>query len=175
VRAKSPIVLETPRLVLREIEERDLDFLTSLHQDAEVMRYFPRLYSRDETAAITVRVRASYAANGYGLWLVEDRVTGAPLGRIGLIRQLIWGRPEVEVGYMVARHAWRRGLATEAARACRDHAVLELGAPRVISLIRPDNLPSRRVAANLGMHVEQACIHGGMLHWLHSVGPAEQL
>jgi len=68
------------------------------------------------------------------------------VGDCGLVIQEVDGIEELEVGYHFNRKYWGRGFATEAARACMDYAFERLGRRRVISMIRPDNAPSRRVA-----------------------------
>ncbi len=92
-----------------------------------------------------------YARHGHGLWLVLDKANGQPVGQAGLLIQNVEGVEEKEVGYLIHRPSWRRGFATEAARACLDHAFNLLGRQQVISLIRPENLPSQGVARKLGM------------------------
>lgn len=62
---------------------------------------------------------------------------------------------DLEIGYRLDSAYWNRGLITEAARAVRDHAFVDLKLPRVISLVHPDNIPSRRVAEKIGMTVEK--------------------
>jgi RimJ/RimL family protein N-acetyltransferase len=123
--------------------------------DPETMRFYPKPYTRDESREWIERQRRRYAADGHGLWLVCLKETGEPVGQVGLIRQHVDGVAEDEVGYLIARPQWRRGLATEAALATRDHAFATLGKRRVISLIRPSNLPSQGVARKLGMSVEK--------------------
>jgi RimJ/RimL family protein N-acetyltransferase len=73
------------------------------------------------------------------------------------------------VGYLISRPFWRRGFATEAARACRDYAFMVLARDRVISLIRPENGPSQAVARRLGMTPVGETEHGGSAHLVFSV------
>jgi ribosomal-protein-alanine N-acetyltransferase len=68
----------------------------------------------------------------------------------------------------VNRALWNRGLATEAAAACRDHCFSSLGLERVISLIRPENLPSRRVAEKIGMAIEREVDWHGYGHFVYA-------
>ncbi len=144
-------VLETPRLALREMSPSDLDFVAAMLAHPEVMRYYPRLYSRDEAREWIERQLGRYARNGHGLWLVLDRATGEPVGQVGLVLQLVDGVEEPEIGYLIHRPFWRQGLATEAALGVRNWAFEILGLERVISLIRSENLPSQGVARKLGM------------------------
>jgi ribosomal-protein-alanine N-acetyltransferase len=144
-------VLETPRLRLREVSREDLDFIAAMRSHPEVMRFYPKIYSREESAEWIERQLDRYARHGHGLWLVEDRLTAEPRGAVGLVMQEIDGTEEPEIGYMIHYPYWRLGLATEAALATRDWAFETRGLARVISLIRPENLPSQGVARNLGM------------------------
>jgi RimJ/RimL family protein N-acetyltransferase len=135
-------VLTTDRLTLREMGLDDLDFVAAMLGDPEVMRFYPRLYSREEARAWVLRQIERYALDGHGLWLVEDRRTREPIGQVGLITQEVAGVREREIGYLIHRPFWRRGFATEAATVTRDFA-FAAGVPRVISLVRPINTPSR--------------------------------
>ena len=107
--------------------------------------------------------------DGHGLWLVEDRGDGSPIGQIGLVLQTVDGAPVPEVAYLVHRPYWRRGYAAEAARGVRDHAFTVLGYPRVISLIRPENTPSQGVARTLGMQPTVQTLHAGFASDVWSV------
>lgn len=166
-------VLETERLALRELQPSDLDFVAAMLADAETMRFYPKPYTRAESAEWIDRQRRRYQADGHALWLVSLRGTGEPVGQVGLIRQLVDGVAEDEVGYLIARQHWRQGYAAEAARATRDHAFFRLGRRRVISLIRPANLPSQAVARKLGMSVEKATCCWDLEHLVYVVKRAD--
>jgi RimJ/RimL family protein N-acetyltransferase len=164
-----PVRIETPRTFLREILGNDFDFLLRMMSDAEVMRYYPRPYTERDVRDFINRMRLRYREDGCGLWLVLDRESGEPLGRVGLLRQNVNGADEFEVGYMIHRPFWRRGFATEAATAVRDWAFSERRLPRVVSLIRPENLPSQGVATKLGMTVVGQTEQAGMPHDVYVV------
>jgi len=163
------MILETDRLRLRELVPEDLDFMAEMLWDADVMRYYPRRLTRDLSAEWIERQRERYRADGYGLWLAEDRRSGAHVGQVGLVRQTINGREECEVGYLLHRPYWKHGFATEGATACRDYAFRTLGKPRVVSLIRPENEASQKVARNLGMDVIGKAPHAGYEHLVFAV------
>ena len=156
--------LVTERLVLRPLEERDLDPLSRILGDPLAMRFFPRPRTRDESRVWIARNQERYTVDGHGLWAVERRSDGAFLGDCGLVMQRPEGRPEVEVGYHFAREHWGQGYATEAAGACVRLAFEVLRAPRVIALIRPENLPSARVAGRLGLRPLHQVDHAGQVH-----------
>lgn len=166
-------VLLTERLALRELQPCDLDFVAAMLADPETMRFYPKPYTREESAEWIDRQRRRYQSDGYALWLVSLRETGEPVGQVGLIRQLVDGVAEDEVGYLIVRQHWRRGYAAEAARATRDHAFFALGRRRVISLIRPVNLPSQAVARKLGMSVEKSTCCWDLEHLVYALKRAD--
>jgi ribosomal-protein-alanine N-acetyltransferase len=167
------VILETERLILREMSLEDLDFVAEMLAHPEVMRFYPKCYSRDESAQWVERQMDRYLRDGHGLWLALDRVSGEPMGQIGLTLQQVAGVAMPEVGYLVHRPYWRRGLASEAAAATRDHAFQHLGVERVISLIRPENLPSQGVARRIGMRPEGRTLHAGLEHVVFAVWRVE--
>lgn len=163
------MVLETPRLRLREVSREDLDFVAAMRSHPKVMGFYPKLYSREESAEWIERQLDRYARHGHGLWLVEDRLTGEPRGAVGLVIQEIDGAEEPEIGYMIHHPYWRLGLASEAALATRDWAFGTRGLSRVISLIRPENLPSQGVARKLGMTPGRRVLFYGFEHIVFEV------
>lgn len=169
-----PELPRTERLRFRELSQDDLDFVAAMLADPEVMRYYPKVCSRAEAQEWIERQRRRYAEHGHGLWLVLARLTGMPVGQVGLVEQQVGGRPESEVGYLIQRAFWRHGLATEAARATRDWAFDVLGRERVVALIRPENGPSQGVARKLGLRVVGRCQHGGCEHDVWAITRAER-
>lgn len=157
-------VLQTDRLSLRQLEDADLDFVAAMLADPAVMRHYPKCLTRAEAGEWIARQQRRYREDGHALWLVSERRSGQPVGQVGLIRQVVDGVEEDEIGYLIASAHWRRGFASEAARATRDHAFCALGRRRVISLIRPVNLVSQAVARKLGMAVEKTTCCWGLDH-----------
>ena len=90
---------------------------------------------------------------GFGMWAVEERGTGAFIGRVGLHFPEGW--PDREIGWALARPYWGKGFAFEAARAALAHAFDTLGWERAISLIDPANRRSIRLAERLGERFER--------------------
>ena len=164
-----PPVLETERLRLRDMRLSDLDFLAEMVADPEVMRFFPRPWSRVEAQGSLEKNLRRYTDHGHGFWLVEERATELPVGRVGLLFQEVDGQAEFEIGYMIHRPFWRQGYATEGAFAVRQYAFEQAGLDRVISLVRPENLPSQGVARKLGMQPERETIFMGLRHLVFTV------
>ncbi len=174
----STTVLETERLILRLPELGDLDSLAALYGDAETMRYIgagvplDREATAKRLAAMLANAAKEWSAEKLaqfaelalaserddlhcGLWMMIEKRSRRFVGRAGLLTWNLDGAPELEVGYMVAREHWGRGLATEAALAIRDYAFDRLGSRRLVSLIRPENRASQNVAAKLGFALEK--------------------
>ena len=93
------------------------------------------------------------------MWAVEERASGAFIGRIGLYNPEGW--PGLECIWTLARGAWGKGYATEGARRALAYAFTELDEARVISLIRPENTRSVRVAERLGETLEGRATFSG--------------
>ena len=146
-------VLETSRLILREFRTDDADALALVLSDPETMRFYPAAYDRAGVENWIARNLRRYADDGHGLWAMILKATGELIGDCGLTVQDVDGSSEIEIGYHVRRDLWGQGLATEAARACRDYGFARLPVEHLISLIRPENLSSRRVAEKNGMTI----------------------
>jgi ribosomal-protein-alanine N-acetyltransferase len=149
------LILETPRLLLRKFTAEDAEALEALLGDPAVMEFYPAPLDRRGVEDWIARNLGRYQRDGHGLWAMALRDSKQVIGDCGCIMQEVEGRNEVEVGYHVRRDLWGRGYATEAARACLEYAFTRLGARRVISMIRPPNLASRRVAEKNGMVCEK--------------------
>ncbi len=158
------VVLETPRLVLREMSAADLGFVAEMLADPQVMRYWPRCYTREEASDWIDRQRARYVKDGVGYWLAISKASQQPVGQAGLLVMQIDGASEVGLGYILHRPFWRMGYASEAAEACRDYAFTHMAQNRVVAVIRPENEPSQRVAQRLGMIVEKRTVHAEYEH-----------
>ncbi len=159
-------VLETRRLVLRELQPEDLDFVARMLAHPEVMYFFGRRYSREESVEWIVRQQRRYATDGHGYWLAVERSTGEPVGQVGVMQAEVEGLSEASLGYILHRPFWGRGLASEAAAACRDWVFESLQVPRVISLVRPENLPSLAVARRIGLSIERRTIFARYEHFV---------
>ena len=167
------IICETPRLILRRMVIEDLDFIAGMLADPEVMRFYPHCYSRQEAERWVQGVLDGYDRCGHSFFLVADRQTHQPRGQVGLLSPHVDGVEEFEIGYMIDPPFWRQGIASEAAIATRDYALTELGKRRLISLIRPINIPSRGVAEKVGMTVEKTTFYKEIEHLVFSLSEDE--
>jgi RimJ/RimL family protein N-acetyltransferase len=145
--------LETERLRLRPFCEDDFEDYAALCADPEVARYLGRgTLSREQSWRILVFFLGHWQVRGYGMWVAEERVSGAFVGAIGFAEPYGW--PGFELAWSLVRRFWGRGYATEGARAALAHAFTGLHKDHVISLIHPANRASVRVAERLGQRPE---------------------
>ena len=145
------MILETERLLLREMTQDDLPALQGILQDEETMYAYNGAFDEAETQAWLDRQLSRYAQFGFGLWAVVLKESGGMIGQCGLTMQLWRGDEVLEVGYLFNRAFWHHGYATEAARGCMEYAFNRLGAKEICSIIRETNQPSRRVAERNGL------------------------
>lgn len=166
-------ILETSRLILREFAIDDVDALARVLSDPETMQFYPAPFDRVGVEQWIERNRRRYAENGHGLWAMVLKSSGELVGDCGLTVQEVDGVNEIEIGYHVRRDLWGQGFATEAARACRDWGFARLPAERLISLIRLENMPSRRVAEKNGMTVWKEVVWRGLPHLVYAIRRGE--
>jgi ribosomal-protein-alanine N-acetyltransferase len=159
--------LQTERLILRRLTPDDTDAIFAVIGDAVAMQYYPRRFTREDAIEWIERNQHRYEHDGYGLMAMVLKSSGEVIGDCGIARQMVEGESMLEVGYHLHRDHWGHGYATEAARACMDYAFRELAAPKVVSLIRAENVPSRRVAERNGMRVEREVMHSGQPHLMY--------
>ena len=145
--------LETARLRLRQFREDDFPTYEAWCANMDVMRFLGgKVFSRTEAWRHMAYMLGHWALRGYGYYALEEKESGRLVGRSGFTDSTGW--PGFELGWTLAPEARGAGYATEAARFLLEYAFLQLDRPHVISLIHPDNAPSRRVADRLGQRVE---------------------
>lgn len=162
--------LRTARLLLRPWLADDEAPMIAINRDPEVQRYLNRPVTEAALAAFHPYLVEHWRTNGFGPFAVEaaegcDGIApGTFLGFAGVAYPTYLAalaeRPEI--GWRLARAAWGKGLATEAATAARDHAFATLRLPELIAVVHPENARSQRVAAKLGMAVESH-VHNPLL------------
>jgi [ribosomal protein S5]-alanine N-acetyltransferase len=162
------VILETERLLLRKYTLCDLDSLAPILSDPVAMQFYPAALDREGAQGWIERNLKRYQENGFGKWAMVLKASGEFIGDCGCVVQEVEGKNEIEVGYLVRRDLRGNGYATEAARACIEYAFVQLGADRVISMIRPENQRSRRVAEKNGMNCEQTVFWRGYDHCVYA-------
>ena len=150
------VILETPRLLLRHLELRDLQELYSLYQDIEIRRYFPDgVLSYDDT-----KEELEWFINGHprypklGLWATIHKESDKFIGRCGLLPWEIDDTLEIEIAYLLNKDFWHQGFATEAAKGIMSYGFEKLYLTRLICMMHPENVASQKVAERIGMKLE---------------------
>ena len=162
-------ILETERLILREFSQQDTDALGLVLSDPETMKYYPSPLDRTGVRQWIERNQQRYAEDGVGLWAMVLKASGELIGDCGIVRQHVEEEDLYEIGYHLRRDYWGQGLATEAAIACREWGFANLKIDRLISLIRPENAPSRRVAERNRMTIWKEVDWRGLRHCVYAV------
>jgi RimJ/RimL family protein N-acetyltransferase len=144
--------LETQRLLLRWFREDDFSGYVDIATDPEAMKFI----GGPQTPLDAWRAMAAHIGHwyffGYGVFAVEEKLSGRMIGRIGFMNPPGW--PGFELGWTLRRDSWGKGYATEGARRALEYAFTELNRDHVISCIAPANVNSIRVAERLGEKVE---------------------
>ena len=154
----APLELHTRRCVLRQWKDSDLAPWAALNADPEVRQQFTSLLSAEQAAAEAGRCREAIAQRGWGMWVLELPGETACAGFVGLNVPHYDAPfvPAVEIGWRLARAAWGRGLATEAAQAALTFGFERLALREVVAICVPGNGASRRVMQRLGMVRDEA-------------------
>ena len=151
-----PAVLETERLVLRRLSTDDAPFLLELLNEPSFLRHIGDKGVRTEADArryVETGPLASYERFGFGLWRVELKDGGEPIGMCGLLKRD--ALKDADVGFAFLPRYWRRGYALESASAVVAFAREAFGLSRVVAITAADNVASIRLLEKLGFRFER--------------------
>jgi len=149
-------ILETERLILREIEESDDAFMLDLLNQPSFIKYIGDRNVRTLEEArdfIESRYRQSYRDNGFGLYAVEVKDTNTAIGMCGFVRRD--SLPDADIGFAFLPQFERQGYALESARAVMEYGREELGLTRVLAITTQDNESSGRLLEKLGFKFDR--------------------
>ena len=145
------IMIETNRLLLREMGPEDFDALYAVLADSDIMQHYPYTFDEARVRNWINKNIERYRVFGFGLWAVCLQSSGEMIGDCGLTMQRIGGTILPEIGYHIAKAHQRKGYAGEAARACRDWCFFNTPFKRIYSYMKKDNIPSSATALSNGM------------------------
>lgn len=145
--------IESERLLLRPWRDGDREPWAAMNADPQVREFFPGLLTRAQSDALQDSLNAHIARHGFGFWALEERASGAFLGFTGLVHTSFDApfTPCIEIGWRLARHAWGKGYASEAALASLGHGFGMLGLTEIVSFAAAGNMRSQRVMERIGM------------------------
>ena len=162
-------IITTNRLRLVKIGANHKGDLYQLLSNPIVHKYFPKILDQNESKAFYEKIQDRYKTDGYCFWAVIRKSDKLFLGICGLLSQIIDGQEEVEVGYRISNEFWGHGYGTEAAKGCIEYGRKILKLSSIISLIRPANFPSRRVAEKNGLRMERETIFQNSRHLVYRI------
>ena len=166
-------ILETERLILRELTPDDLEFLAALIGDTDVMRWWPTRFDRDGARKWIDKQAGRYAADGCGYWLAVDRARDEPIGQGGVIMHEFMAGTLPALGWIVAKAHWNKGYATEMGAGCIRWAFANRKENAVTAPIQPGNIESEAVARKLGMRVTTHDTMAGLPHDIWTINRNE--
>ena len=144
-------IIETNRLILRELTPDYAADLSLVLSDEESMVHYPHAFSAEEVQRWIERNMERYRADGFGLWAVVRKSDNQFIGDCGITLQNIDGEILPEIGFHIIRQYCNRGYATEAAEACKEYGITKLGLKTIYSYSRESNIASQKVASKIGM------------------------
>lgn len=147
------IYFETARLRFRDWKEADIIPFTEMNADNEVMKYFPKTLSADESYEFYEAIVSKFHDYGFGFYAVEEMERNEFIGFIGFHEATFEAdfTPCIEIGWRLKKEVWGKGYATEGAEACLHYGFTELGFHDVFSFTAEINTPSQNVMRKIGM------------------------
>jgi len=176
-------MLQTERLILRQWTNDDLAPFSKISGDAEVMEFYPKSLTEEESYSLGTRIQSLINERGWGFWAIEIRNQKKFIGFVGLHmpKESLPFSPCVEIGWRVAKEYWNQGYATEAAKESLRYAFTKLNLNEVVSFTTLANLRSQAVMQKIGMsntgnnfmHPDIEATHPQCEHVLYKISKLE--
>ncbi len=147
------MLLETDRLILREMNNTDYASLYAVLADSDIMQHYPYTFDEKRVRGWITRNKERYRIFGFGLWAVCLKETGEMIGDCGLTMQMIGNSAKPEIGYHIRKDHQRKGYAKEAAIAVRDWTFKNTPFNEIYSYMKYTNVPSAQTAISWGCHL----------------------
>jgi RimJ/RimL family protein N-acetyltransferase len=144
------MIIETNRLILRELTDEDFNALYAVLADSDIMMHYPYTFDEDRVRGWIRKNKERYKVFGFGLWAVVLKENGDMIGDCGLTMQIIHGQIKPEIGYHIRKDCQRQGYASEAAKAVRDWAFMNTPFNIIYSYMKYTNVPSCKTAIAYG-------------------------
>ena len=145
------VILDTKRLILREMNDNDFDCLKKIISDPETMKYYFKPFDDEGVWRWINWCKASYQEKGFGLWAVVLKETGEMIGDCGVSMQIIDDEQKPEIGYHLRKDYHRQGFGKEMTRAVKNYFFTHFDYDEVYSYMDENNLPSYKTAEANGM------------------------
>jgi len=145
------LILETERLVLRRLTREDIEEVSLILGDIEVMYAWEKAFSQKEAAEWIDKNLKRYEEEGYSYLIAHEKESGRCIGLMGPLMERIEGRNYPGIAYIIHKRYWKQGYAVEGTKACINYLFNKTDAEEVIVQIKYDNEPSTGVAKKLGV------------------------
>lgn len=147
------VILTTSRLILRTATERDIPVMRErVLGDPDVMRYvFQGEAMTEQRAEEIMRKHFTFGDSLTGIAILTEKPDEEVIGFAGLFPGKALGADDLEIGFVLARRAWGRGIATEIGEAQLALGFEQLNCPRLLGLVDPRNRPSIHAIEKLGL------------------------
>lgn len=153
------IVLETARLYCRSWKDSDLFLILDLHQNQEVMKYFPGIASVESCKQFLKKMQGVFNLHAYAYLPVIKKDSNEFIGWVGISNQKYLEPPFVDIGWRILPQFWGKGFATEMASAFLRYGFNECGLNEIFAVAPKSNLPSITVMKRIGMDFESEFLH----------------
>ncbi|WP_367898076.1 GNAT family N-acetyltransferase [Leptospira sp. WS58.C1] len=146
-------MLETSRLLLRKWRKEDLEPFSRMNSHPSVMKFFPKLLDKSETEKLTLRINRHWEKFGFGLFALEEKLSGIFFGFTGLMYTNFnsFFTPALEIGWRLDQNFWGKGYAKEAATAALKFGFENSLSKEIVSFTSRINHPSRGVMNSIGL------------------------
>ena len=171
------VIIETKRLLLRELVATDDQGIYELDSDPEVHRYLGNspINSIEQARDIIAFIRQQYVTNGIGRLAIIEKETNSFIGWGGfkLITEYTNGHKDYhDLGYRLIKRYWGKGYATESSLAALDYGFKTLSLPVIYAMADLENLSSRKVLEKVGFENMETFEYDGVPHsWLKLLNP----
>lgn len=150
-------IANTKRLIIRELAPEDIKDIYAIYQDEEIRKFIPDI---DEYLNVEMEKQAAYIRNvysfyGYGIWGVFSKTTKKLIGKCGIENQIVDGKEEITLSYLLDSRHWGYGYAIECGNAVFQYASEQLDIKRIVAVIDKKNIRSIHTAKNLNMTFEK--------------------
>ena len=164
-------ILDTDRLVIRELSMEDFDAIYAFYTEPDTARYLSGFSHNQETEQekLQAYIHNIYPLYGYGLWGVYLKDSMKLIGRCGIEQSGIDGNAEYEIGYLIGKQYRHKGYGYESSHAVLHHFFNKYSVPRIIAVIDKDNIESIRLAESLGMKYTGDTLRNNRSNFLYAM------
>lgn len=164
---KKDYIFKSERLGFRNWIDSDIEKMSVINADEDVMKFFPKINSEKETQNFIERMQEQYAKSGFCYFAVDKLINGKFIGFIGLSKQTFKSEftPFIDIGWRIDKMEWNKGFATEGALRCLKFAKIKLKLDLIYATAPVVNTNSIKVMEKTGMEKVKTFDHPALLSY----------